>query len=185
MNSLNFQYLSQEVYEKILEIVDSLHNNQFTQSFFSTDRGECLTQLEIFWDYHGVNLKSKLDIVLVNKEDKTIQPIDVKTTDNPRKFKDIFERFRYNFQAAAYTLALKEWIIQNKEYEGFKILPFTFIVEGVKYTGSPLIYEISEETMNKSFTEFDIACEKYLFHTSNNLWDYSMEDYHNYGTVKL
>lgn len=182
LNSLDFQYLSQEIYEKVLEIKNSLYTNNFTRHLFSEDDQKILKQLEIDWEYHGVLLKSKLDLVIIDDVNKTIRLVDVKTTENPRRFKDVFERFRYGFQAVAYTLAFKQWATEWKDY---KLLPFTFVVEGVKYTGSPLIYEVTEETFNKNFTDFNIACEKYLFHTSNNMWDYSMEDYLSQAVVKL
>ena len=72
--------LSQEENDLISQIVMSIRTNPATSKYFETSKDvEILDQLAIYFPYNNVDCKALLDRVIINHENKTIQPIDFKT----------------------------------------------------------------------------------------------------------
>jgi hypothetical protein len=190
------QTLTVEQWEKTQRIVESLKTHMFTRDYFNLDEEEeAIYQLELFWDFEGVEMKSKLDIVIINHNLKTITPIDLKTSENnrKRKFMETFFRNRYDFQGACYNYALEQW--RKDKYPNYVLEPFLFIVESTKYIGNPRIYELGPETEQiglrggkyegTKYEGFVDAIERYKFHTDSNLWEYDMEEYQSEGLIQI
>lgn len=177
-------------YDKAVAITESFISNQFTKGIFEQ---HSIKQLEIFWHYEGLDLKSKLDMVVLDHERKRIIPIDVKTTEYSRNFEMIFWKNRYDFQAASYTLALEAW--KQLEYPDYTISDFLFVVEGTTYIGNPLIYRVSPETFKigksggvhdgRYYEGFDQAVERAVWHENTGLWSYKMEEYRTDGVISI
>jgi hypothetical protein len=134
------------------DIIQSFLNNSFTSEYMnnvSTEETEYINEMPILWEIllegNKIELKSKLDKVIINHTNKTIQPIDFKTTgDNTTKFKKSYIQFRYFYQAAMYLGALSYKQYKEKWLTDYTILPFKFIVETTdfKSIGNPLVYEV-------------------------------------------
>lgn len=97
---------------------------------------EYLYQMKIFFnilveikgDEYEIEMKSMPDLVVVNHNDKTIQPVDLKTSSAPAyDFPDNFIKFRYDIQASVYTCALDHLIDKIPEYTDYQILPYLFV----------------------------------------------------------
>lgn len=172
-----------KTYETITNITNSI--NSF-EEYKKLLQGEIVSQLEIFWEYEGVDMKSKLDFIVIDHDGKSIQPIDVKTLgDSTASFKYSFWKRRYDFQAAAYQLALEHWKKGNDKLQGYTILPFKFVVESSKYQGSPLVYEISPSSFDvglnggevdgRYYEGFKQAVERLKWHMYHEQWDYTRE----------
>lgn len=181
IESEKIAYVDNATYEKILEIKNNLLFHPFTKHCFE---GEVLFQLEIEWEHKNIEFKSKLDMVHIDRVNKILTIRDIKTTEKIRDFKNVFERFRYDIQVAAYLTALNQWK-QNNEFNEYKISGFEFVVEEVSYPGNPKIFTLCGDTLSKAFGDFNLACDKYNYHTSSNLWDYTMEQYESNGVVCL
>ena len=106
--------------------------------------------------------KALLDMVVIDDELQTVQPIDIKTTgEYPENFHRVAKRFRYDIQAAFYTLAL------SYAYPEYTILPFQFLVESTVASaiGTPLLYTCTESDLligrygGKYITEVSIATQ--------------------------
>lgn len=66
------------------------------------------------------------DLLVVNHKEKTIQPVDLKTSSVPAySFGDNFIKYRYDIQAELYTDTLRK-ICDESEYRDYTILPFLF-----------------------------------------------------------
>jgi len=197
LSSKDKKVISKEEYDKANKIVTSLLTNRFTSKYFNCDDTECLTQLELYWKYKDFDCRSRLDIVKINHKDKTILPIDVKTSGKSTyNFLESIIRFRYDLQASFYTEAL-QWYIDNKEeYKGYKLLPFLFIVEHTDYPGLPLIYECTEKDIycgkfggttktGVRLKGFDELIEDLKWYYAYDSWDYTREVIENRGVVKI
>lgn len=73
---------------KISNAIKALHSNRISDSLLFPDKlqqnFETFNELEIYFEYNGHKCKSKLDKVNINRADKTIKIIDLKTTaENP------------------------------------------------------------------------------------------------------
>jgi len=131
-------------------------------------------------------------------KNKTIQPIDIKTTGkHVSNFNDSFFGFRYDIQASLYNQGLCDFVYRkDSKYYGYSILPFLFIVESTKYIGTPLIYSVEPNVLMASengisghtgvyYQGWRELLERLLWHKSNNAWDYTREQYENEGVVDI
>jgi len=192
--------ISKEQYDKAKAISNSLQNSQFTKKYFQkpSENIEVISQLEIYWHMYRNNFKCKLDRVIVDHKNKTIQPIDIKTTGkHVSNFNDSFFGFRYDIQASLYNQGLCDFVYRkDSKYYGYSILPFLFIVESTKYIGTPLIYSVEPNVLMASengisghtgvyYQGWRELLERLLWHKSNNAWDYTREQYENEGVVDI
>lgn len=87
-------------------------------------------QFVVDWDIEGETVKVKvmLDLIVVDHNKKTIQPVDLKTSQNPAySFTDNFIRMRYDIEAGTYTDVLRKVIDTiATEYKDYTILPYIF-----------------------------------------------------------
>jgi len=146
--------LSQEEYQKVLEIVKSIKYSDFTKDYFVEDFDkEILYQLPIYFKLRDVNCKALLDMVIINHKDKTIQIIDIKTMgDRTSKFPTSMIRHKYYIQAAMYTEAMKYYITQIQPLlKDYKLRPFKFIVESTIEVGYPRVFTMSPELVKLSY----------------------------------
>lgn len=135
------QILSKEEYFLIGHCALSLQANEATAPYLHGVQ-QRLWQEAIYFTYRNISCKALLDLVIIDHERKTVLPVDIKSTgEYPENFKRSAKRFRYDVQAAWYTLALAT------EYPDYEILPFTFIVVSVKDPSHPLVYECTEDDL--------------------------------------
>lgn len=142
--------LSAEEYLTVRNVVASIKNHKFTKNLFEmvACNGEILYQFPIFFNHKNIDCKALLDMVIINSVDKTIQPIDIKTTSGRTvHFPTSFRKYRYDIQAAWYTLALEYYKNSSIFYSDYKVLPFKFIVESTTDIGRPLVFTCSKETL--------------------------------------
>ncbi len=188
------------VYETILAIVESFGNfTEYQDIIKKTSTNEIVSQLEIMWEYRGYEMKSKLDFIVIDYETKTIQPIDVKTVgDSTSSFQYSFWKRRYDLQAAFYTEALKYWINHTENFtklKEFTILPFIFAVESSKYQGSPLLFEVSPETLeigmnggtvnDREYEGLNQAISRVHWHENAGEWSYTREQYESNKRISI
>jgi len=203
-SNVNKQVISTSQYSLITKIVESLKTNRFTRKYFEGTIGtktDKHLQLEIYWEYKSEKCKSKLDLVVVDHENKEIHPIDIKTTGNSVfSFDSSALKWRYDLQSSFYSSALY-WLINksNDEYwnklKDYRISPFKFIVESTKYPGMPLMYECSEKFLKGGIDGFDYQgrwykgfielINDYKWYRDNNSWDYSKDIIEKEGIIKL
>lgn len=143
------QVLSQEENDLISQIVMSIRSNSVTGPYFIPQPNqEILYQYPIYFSYNGVDCRALLDMVIIDHDKKTIQPIDIKTMgDQSIYFPKSLRQRRYDIQAAFYTQALFQWCIDNNRYTDYRILKFKFIVESTTNPGNPLVFTCDEELL--------------------------------------
>jgi hypothetical protein len=176
----------------IINIAEGLKSHAFTSKFVKgNSQYKVFTQQALSFEYLGVKCKGLLDLVVVDVVNNILYPIDLKTTTTSLNFwTDTLMKYRYDFQGAFYTEALKQTDLSIYG-DDLKVSNFRFIVESQKFPGSPLIYELSDEAMaigkmggvfqGKSYEGFHQAIERLIWHSENDLWAYTKEDYENDG----
>lgn len=154
-DSLGMEILTSEMRENIDRIVNSLKFNPKTKKYFdrelqaAQENMDFYYQLPIYFTYEGVECKALMDLVVVHKNAKgeiiKIEPIDLKTmSGSTLTFVSKVKQHRYDIQAAWYTMALaKHFNLSEDKIEAFK-----FVVESTTGVGTPLVFEISEDTLN-------------------------------------
>ena len=93
-------------------------------------------------------IRCMFDILLVDYDKKTIQPIDLKTTShNEEDFGLSIQDWFYELQADEYSYILREIISQDEYFKHFRVLPFRFLPIN-KYNLSPQLYEYPESVLD-------------------------------------
>lgn len=172
IKSDNKQILDKNQAMIIWNVVVSLLTHKHTKNYFeSNDNITILFQVPIYFIYEELECKALLDLIIIDKKNRCIIPCDIKTIgDFTNNFLNNAKRFRYDFQATFYILALMSWIKENY-LEDYSIKDFKFIVESTKQQGCPLIYNfnkqnylsvlngIPSETIKTSFGNKNITSE--------------------------
>jgi len=175
-------------YMRIEKVAEAFLNNEFTKKLLTT---KTKYQVAIYWKHLGKDCKVLLDALNIDETNKTVQPIDIKTTgDSVYRFNSSVFKFRYDIQAAFYTDALKA------AYPGYTILPFKFIVSDKFCYDPPLIYTCTENDLNVGRKGMTLASGNKIkgyvdlmaelnWHEQSGIWDYKMDYYINGGEFKL
>jgi len=196
LESENKKVITPTQYETIQNIVESLKHNQFTQSIFSNPKYQRAYQVPLYGIWGRFKMKGLLDMIVYDSSTNTIHPIDIKTTSKSLHFFDdtIFDH-RYDFQAAYYLELINQNLGLLKAHFQCKSVPnighFKFVVESQVYVNAPLIFEMSDESINigriggkrknRTYEGFTQAFERLAYHLDTDLWDYRKEDYESKG----
>lgn len=127
------EVVSTEEFNEAKEMMDNIHNDPYLSEIFSIKSRagkEYLYQLQLVSDIDingkSYPVKCMFDLLIVNHNDKTLQPVDLKTSYMPGfDFADHFVKMRYDLEAQVYTAVLQEKI-KGTEYETYTILPYLF-----------------------------------------------------------
>lgn len=176
----------------IYNIAQTLKSHPFTSKFVAgNSQFKVFTQQALNFEYKDVACKGLLDLVVVDTINNILYPIDLKTTTTSLNYwTETLMKHRYDFQAAFYTEGLKQTDLSIYG-ENLTIHNFRFIVESQRFPGSPLVYEMSDDAMtlgqfggvfqDKKYEGFHQAINRLKWHSENDLWAYTMEDYQNEG----
>lgn len=143
----------------IREAVMSLRTHSRTAHYFDRETlgrsldVDCYLQVPIYFTYNGVDCKALLDMVFVFRNEQGrvthIIPLDVKSmAGKTSKFITSVHSWRYDVQAAWYTLALLDWHRQFDFVEEYVLQNFHFIVESSTHAGNPLVYKVTNELLS-------------------------------------
>lgn len=197
INSQGKQILTFEQFLQAQQIVTILKTNRFTSQFLADFIGENIDryyQVDKTFEYQDLGFKVKLDVIIVNHNKQTIQPLDIKTTsDSPYGFTKSMYRFRYDLQAVIYSHYIYESFIKEHNLENYQVLPFKFIVVNSQYPTNPLIWKMSHHDMiiakmgksgGSKVKGFWDLIDDLKWHISTDLWDYKREIYESNGEVE-
>ena len=153
-------------------------------------------QFPMLYQYKGLELKSLIDKLVIDLEEKTIQPYDLKCTWDVDNFYEGYYLYRKTYiQAGLYHIGLLMTFLKEEKFKGFKVLPMKFIVaDPVGYT-SPLIYELTEPKLMDAFKGFtykwrdykgiDQLIDEIKWHKETGIWNISKDNHANRGIVTL
>ena len=163
--------ISSEVYSQAVTFCDNLRNHPRTSRFFDVENlslnpdVEVYYQLPIYFEYEGLSCKALLDIVFVEHISLgtvKVTPIDLKSMHgNTYNFPQQVYNYRYDIQAAWYTLALKKWFSDCEAI----VLPFMFVVNSSTLLNKPLCFQLSESVIEGGkigFTKYSKFQKGYL-----------------------
>lgn len=79
-------------------------------------------------DLTEADVRIMFDLLKVDHNNKTVQPVDLKTSAQPAyDFAENFIRFRYDIQASMYSDVLRDIMDRTDEYKDYIILPYVFV----------------------------------------------------------
>jgi hypothetical protein len=183
------QIITQEQYNTALTVKASLLADKVISKFLVPNKDMTVFKKKVItFDYMGHECKGEMDLIAVDHKQKKIYPIDLKTIGTSvTSFQYDFWRFRYDFQAAFYTLGVQfDSEIGELFKEGYKLEYFSFIVAEINSNNLPLMYQVDKNVIEigtsggtlssgKQLEGVIQAIRRYEFHTEKDNWDYPME----------
>ena len=135
-------------YNDAVNAYNALKDSESTKFYFMPDNPfdgiERYYQLKFKATLNNVDYKCMFDLILIDTKNKTIQPIDLKTSFKKEyDFYKSFIEWSYNIQCRLYVRILKE-VIKNDEYfKDFTILPYKDIVV-CRTSLTPLVWDFED-----------------------------------------
>jgi len=138
-------------------------------------------QQPIYFKINGFIFRGKLDMMIINHEEKTVRMIDLKTGQaDAEDFMMSFLKYRYYLQEAVYTAAFNS-ICKDLKLNGYTLLPFEFLYIS-RSEKVPIVYEISEKWHKaardgfttkggKPYRGLDELIEEIKWHWDNKVFD--------------
>lgn len=128
--------------------VEALKTNPRTAFYFREDSSfepdiERLYQLKFKGvdDERHVNYRSMADLIVVDYKNKTIQPVDLKTSSHTEwEFYKSFKDWRYDIQARLYWRNIRQNMDKDDFFKDFKLLDYKFIVVN-RNTLQPMVWD--------------------------------------------
>lgn len=125
--------LDQQTYQDVLNTVNTLRTSESTKWYFQIDSPfeniERLYQLKFKGTLDGIVYRCMADLIVVDHDNKTIQPIDLKTSSKPEwDFFKSFIEWGYQIQARLYWRLIRAAMDKDEYFKDFKLLPYKFIV---------------------------------------------------------
>ena len=191
--------MSTEDFQKARGCVEALKTNPFTASIFMENPFETnvekLYQLKFKSDTLSIHsVRCMMDFCIVDHINKTIRPIDLKTTGkDEEKFEDSFLQWLYMLQGTLYSQILKDCIDKDEYFKDFTILPYYFIVIN-RDNQTPMIWEFKDIFWEGDFIDtktntvikgWRSLLKEMVWHIKNGRYDYSYETYQVNGIREI
>ena len=138
--------LDTQTYSDVLNAVEALRVSENTREYFNgndpfTPEIEMLYQLKFKATLNGIDYRCMFDGLKVDHINKTIQPIDLKTSFKKEwDFYKSFIEWNYQIQNRLYYRILLDNIKRDEYFKDFKILPYKDIVVN-RYSLTPLVWD--------------------------------------------
>ena len=183
------------------KIVEELKNNPVTRGIVnltSDIRYTVLTQFQIE-DYQvcGHHFKSMIDLVIVDHEEKTITPYDLKCTWSVENFYEEYYLYRRAYiQACLYWIAITELIQKSdSRWHGYEVNYTRFIVCDSTNYYNPLIYTLDSKDIDDAYYGFEHKGRKYPgvkeiikdldWALEEGVWNISRKNHENGGVINI
>lgn len=191
--------ITETSYAKAVNCVMAWKSDDFTRKYCVKDKEKSVefwNKVIITFKQGNRTIKGELDRVVINHDNKTITPIDFKTTGQPiYMFEKDFWKYRYDIQAMVYHRGLLHHPEINKLIdEGYELLNFKYIVVESDLHLRPVVFNVTPEVLLVGLEGgertpwklegFRKALERLDFAEENNKWDFPME-YYQKGEIDI
>lgn len=149
--------VSNEDYIPVVSCVETLKTSPVTKFYFESDNPfnnniERLYQLKFKGTWESINLRCMADLVIVDHENKTVTPCDLKTSFHYEwEFYHSFMTWNYWIQAQLYWYIIRQNMDNDPLYKDYKLLDYRFIVISKK-SMKPLVWIYNDTTATVSLT---------------------------------
>jgi hypothetical protein len=157
--------------------IESITKNERIKAFLDLEKGdgiEVYKELEIYFEYEGIKMKSKLDRLAINFNSKVCIITDYKTTGSDLlTFNNTFEKFNYYRQMGVYILATREYLIQLGLNPNEFYIDFQFIVVETHGLFLSDVFRIPMQIKVRYFdvAMYDLILASYYINFYNNVKD--------------
>ena len=140
--------LSTAVKNQVDETVRALKEDVATRFYFAPNSPfndvERFYQLKFKASFEDVDYRCMADLIVVDHKNKTIQPVDLKTSSHTEwDFFHSFLQWCYQLQARLYWRIIVDNVRRHPEFNSYEVLPYKFIVVN-KTTLTPLVWDFED-----------------------------------------
>lgn len=139
----NKTIIDARTYEDVQECVTALKESYYTGQFFNNSDDpdiEHYYQLKFKSTLHNIDYRVMADLLVVNHRDKTVIPVDLKTSSHVEwEFYKSFVEWGYAHQARLYYRVIRDNMNKDSYFKDFELLDYRFIVVN-KTTLTPLVW---------------------------------------------
>lgn len=194
----NLTVVTTQDVENAERIVDTLKIYEFTAGIVNlvdSERYTVYNQLQVE-DYTigSLRFKSMLDKVVIDHQEKSIQPYDLKCVWAVEAFYEEYYLYRKAYiQALVYHRAMQFY--RNTYLPGYSIHPIKFIVCDSTNYYAPLIYSLTLDDLKDAMNGFSYKGKDYVgvnqlireleWAVEENIWNVSKTNYMSSGVVPL
>jgi hypothetical protein len=183
-----------DIYMIAQELSTIVKTHTFTKFIFE-DNYDIIYQHEFKLKYKNVVFRGFLDFVLIDKVNKSVQIIDLKTgKEDANNFLVSFLKYRYYLQEAVYMKSFKD-ICNKFNLKGYSLLPFQFLYIS-KSQKIPMFYSVSKKWHEAGLKGFitengynykglEELVDEIKWHYQNNIFDMTKTLYESKGLIKL
>ena len=139
--------ISQDEYDDAVKCVDALKSTPavaallFQEDPFSDTEG--FWQLKFRTEFEGILVRCMFDRILVDHKNRTIIPIDLKTSSHKEyEFPESFIQWKYYIQANLYSWILRK-VLKDTPYADYEIQSYAFVVVN-RFSLKPLVWRYSQ-----------------------------------------
>ena len=149
--SKNENYFSDKIKDDMWQIAEEASNtlktHDFTRVYFDKNDGmELIYQYKFVVNLYGTNVKGMLDCLVIDHENKTIYPVDLKTGESPADmFDEVMLLHKYYLQASLYRLAMLEIVRQDADLAGYTVSNFEFVYLSKLNVYKPTIWVVPDD----------------------------------------
>ena len=137
--------LDTTTYQDVCNAVRALKESESTKFYFA-DNNPFVPDIRRFYQLkfkaclEGIEYRCMSDLLIVNHENKTIQPIDLKTSSHAEwDFYKSFVEWNYQIQARLYWSIIRQNMDEDEYFKDFELLDYMFIVVN-RRTLTPLVW---------------------------------------------
>lgn len=137
--------------------VKALRESESTKFYFDEDDSNIKRyyQLKFKANLEGIDYRCMADCLITDYENKTIIPVDLKTSGHPEwEFYKSFITWNYQCQARLYWRIIRDNLDKDSYFKDFELLDYRFVVVN-KNTLTPLVWEFSQ-TKHRGFLYYGI-----------------------------
>lgn len=182
----------------VRSMIAQLSHNQTAMRMLelqSSEKFSVYNELPIYWrkviggenvDYEEMELRSKLDRLVLDLSKKTFSIIDVKSTgkhivDYPESF-EFWHTYR---QLAFYEDAVSFWLQEALEQKDFTPGNHYIIAVMNKAPHLNRVYKVDKEYIKQGREEYESLLHRILYHRQSGNWEVDMESMENKGLFTL
>jgi hypothetical protein len=199
----NKEVISFSTLKFVRETYESIKNHKLASQLmienpFTTEKH--YNEQLVYWEYPEaliyelpIVVKSTIDKLIIDHENKVIKLVDLKTTNDIAEFSLHFNEYpNYKMQLACYWNAVKAFFIEQfpdkdiKEYTGEVYL--VAVQSKNRWRNLPInceVFQISTETLQEGFTIVEKALKDIAWHFETNQWDHSRSYYEGSGVKEI
>ena len=151
INSRGKVHIKPDMWEMAIEAANTLKTHDFTKIYFDDTPGiELIYQYKFVQKVNGFDVKGMLDCLVIDHDNKTIYPVDLKTgEDSAENFDEVMLLHKYYLQASLYRSAIKAIVAKDPDLKGYGVSNFEFAYLSKMNIFKPLIWVVPQ-TLHKA-----------------------------------